>query len=464
VSLLGLVPRAGAQEPPTEWTLSLGAQESNEFSRVFDGVEQEDLILDNVNAQLGVQTRTQRSHLGFFGRVGYDFYRQSDYQDRFTFGGGLAWDYQGQRFGSGLSLSIERNLTAQTLSSLGVLAPGLRTDTINAGWAFNYQKSSRTALYTSLSYDNVKLESDRGIPGSSIVLPQSPFRDAFEPLLGAPDPPTDPDTIELPDPEESILDILATEGFSSPTTHSQWANVGFGVNHRATEHTTWGFDVGGGYRTIDDRIVDLRQGSEGGFRFWTQRTVGQGSLVSASYDFQRTLVLEPAQTIQSLVAGYSYSWPGRDLFLRLSGGASYFQAQPLGDLLTPTVDVLFSAGLSRSTHFSAAYQRQFSQSLGFANTLLIDYGSLSLLQRFGTKVDVTLLVGGSFATNPLIVDSRYDAIQAGGALSFRIVESLQVGTSFYVLETEQSDVIPTEIVETRRKMWTASITYTTSWR
>jgi hypothetical protein len=192
--------------------------------------------------------------------------------------------------------------------------------------------------------------------------------------------------------------------------------------------------------------------------------VGRGSLFGASYELHRTLILDPPNTVQSVVGGYSYSRPRGDLFLRVAGGASYFQADPLGDLLTPTVDVQFSAGLGRSTTFLAAYRRQFSQSLGFGQTLLIDYATVSLTQQFGTKVNLTLLGGGSFGTDPLFEGSRYDAVQAGGTITFDIVESFQVGTSFFLLETEQTNIIATENFETRRNLWTVFARYSTSWR
>jgi hypothetical protein len=462
MSLAGFVPHAGAQEPPTEWTLTLGAQESHEFSAVFNGVEQEGLIQDSVNAQLAMQTRMQRSHLGFFGRVGYNFYRKTDSQDQITFGAGLAWDYHGQRFGSSLSFSIDRGLSPETLSTLGVLAPGVTTDSIDTRWNFNYRTSPRTIVSTSLSYNYIWFESGGAIPGSQIVLPQSPFREQFSPLPDATAPPADPDTIELPNPEQSILNILATEGFSSPTTRSQWANAMFGLSHRTSESTTLGFDLGAGYRTIDDGTQSLGEGSESGFRAWSQHRVGMSSDFSAYYEYHRTLVQEPANTVQSLVGGYSYSRPGRSLALRLHGGASYFQAEPLGDMLTPVVDAMFSAGLSRSTTFAAAYRRQFAQSLGFGSTHLIDYAYVTLTQQFGSKVDASLLAGASLSRDPLIEDSRYDAVQAGATLSYRIAESFQVGTSYSVLE--QTDTSGTEISETRRQLWTVFASFTTHWR
>ena len=108
------------------------------------------------------------------------------------------------------------------------------------------------------------------------------------------------------------------------------------------------------------------------------------------------------------------------------------------------------------------YRRQFSQSLGFGTTLLIDYASLSLSQQFGSKVDLTLLGGGTFGADPLIEGSRYDAVQAGGTLSYRIVDSFQIGTSFFVLTTEQTDFGRPS--ETKRNLASVFVTYTATWR
>ncbi|HJS75310.1 MAG TPA: hypothetical protein VJ921_13555, partial [Vicinamibacteria bacterium] len=49
-----------AQEPPTQWTFSIGARETNEFDRIDDGLPIEDRVMDGVNTSLGLSTRTEK--------------------------------------------------------------------------------------------------------------------------------------------------------------------------------------------------------------------------------------------------------------------------------------------------------------------------------------------------------------------------------------------------------------------
>jgi hypothetical protein len=77
-------------------------------------------------------------------------------------------------------------------------------------------------------------------------------------------------------------------------------------------------------------------------------------------------------------------------------------------------------------------------------------------------VDLTLLVGGTFGTDPLVEGSRYDAAQAGGTLSYRIVESFTVGTSFFVVRTEQAGLGTAS--ETKRNLASVFVTYSATWR
>jgi hypothetical protein len=464
---LGATPAAFAQDPPGEWTLSIGARESNEFSRVFNGVGEEDLILDNVNLGLGYRNRTERSQYGLFGRAGANAYREGDNRDQFNYGAGFSWTHTpSTRFNSTLTFGADRGFQAETLSNLGVLAPGMDSSAAHASWGVQYRSSPRTTLSTSVSYDYVRFESDQPIPGSQIVLGQTPFRDEFPRLFpGRPDD----DEMPLPDAEGGVIDILATEGFLLGASGSHSGTAIFGVSRQLSEYSSFGLDLGGGYRTIDrgdrgDRgdARFLQEGAQGAFRFWAQRRAGRSSTFGTSYEVSRSLILDPATTIQTLSGGYGYSPEGRNVSLRLSGGASYYLAENGVSSITPVADATFAAGLTRTTQFSAMYRRQFSQSLGFGTTLLIDYASASLTQQFGPKIDLTLLGGGSFGTDPLIEDSRYDAVQAGGTLSYKVVESFVVGTSFFVLRTEQSAFFAPS--ETKRNLLSLFVTYTATWR
>jgi hypothetical protein len=457
----GVPPTASSQEPQGEWTLSIGARESNEFSRVFNGIAEEDLILDNVNLGLGYRTRTERSRFGLFGRAGANAYREGDQQDRFNYGAGLSWSYTpSARFDSTLILGADRGFQAETLSNLGVLSPGADSSAAQASWSLQYQTSPRTTLSTSVSYDYIRFESDQPLPGSQIVPGRTPFREEFPRLFPER---LDDDAIALPDPEGGVVDILATEGFLLGTSGSHSGMVIFGVSRQLSQYSSLGFDVGGGYRTIDRGDErSLQEGAQGAFRFWGQRRAGPSSTFLASYEFNRSLILEPATTIQTLSGGYGYSPQGRNISLHFSGGASYYLAENDVSSLTPVVDATFDAGLTRTTHLSALYRRQFSLSQGYGATLLIDYANLSLTQQFGSKVDLTLMGGGSLGSDPLIEASRYDALQAGVTLSYRVVESFVVGTSFFGLRTEQAD--PNRSLETRRNLASVFVTYTATWR
>ncbi len=462
VAVSGVYSPAAAQEPPGEWTLTVGARESNEFSRIENGVkDDQDLILDNVNLGISYSTRTERSQYSLFGRAGANAYRERDDRNQFNYGGGLSWSYTpSARLNSTLSFGADRGFQAETLSNLGVLAPGMDTTSANTFWGLQYMTGPRTRLSTQISYDYVRFESDQPIPGSQIVVGRPPFRDEFGPLF--PDL-RDDDRLPVPNAEGDVLDILATEGFllGPNESHSAFAIVGIG--HQWSEYSSLGFDVGAGYRRVDHQDPGLLQeGAAGAFRVWAQRRLGRSSTMGTSYELDRSLILDPATTIQTLSGGYAYFPQGKSVSLRLSGGASYYTAENGVSSLTPIADVLFGAGLTRSTRFDASYRRQFAQSLGFGSTLLIDYANVSLSQEFGSKVDLTISGGASFGSDPLIEGSRYDAVQAGATLSYDIVRSFQIGASYFWLKTEQAD--PGVPLETERNLASVFVTYTKHWR
>jgi hypothetical protein len=452
---------AGAQDPPGQWSLSIGARESNEFSRTFNGIPQEDLILDNVSLGLSYSSRSERSQYALFGRAGANAYREADDRNDFNYGAGFSWSHTSSaRFTSTLSFGADRGFQAETLSELGVLAPGFDSSAAHASWGFQYKTSPRTSVSARVAYDYLRFDGGQSIPGSQIVAGQPPFRDDFPRLFPGR---RDDDEIPLPDVEGDVIDIIATEGFLYDARGSHSGTAMFGVSRQLSEYSSLGFDLGGGYRTIDTTDPRfLREGANGAFRFWAQRRVGRSSTFGTSYDLSRSLIQVPATTIQSLSGGYGYSPEGENLSLRLSGGVSYYQAENVTSSLTPVADATFAAGLTRTTQFSAAYRRQFSQSLGYGSTLLIDYASVSLSQRFGSKVDLTILGGGSLGEDPLIEGSRYDAMQAGATLSYQVVESFQVGGSYYFLRTE--DAAFGTPSESERNLASVFVTYTATWR
>ncbi len=459
--LAGAASSAFAQEPPGEWSLTVGARESGEFSRVFNGVPEEDLMMDNVNLGFGYRSRTEYSQYGFFGRAGYNNYREAENRNRFNYGGGFSWTRTpSNRFSSTLTIGVDRGFQAETLSNLGVLGPGFDSSAAHASWTLEYQTSPRTAITTGVIYDYMRFESDRPIPGSQIVPGQTPFRDPFRSLFperrGS-------DDLPLPDAEEGVIDILATEGFNLGVSGSHSGTATFGLSRTLTEYSSLGFDLAGGYRTIDRGGVQLQQeGAQSAFRFWAQRRSGASGTFSTFYSLSRSLILDPANTIHTLSGGYNYLPTGRNLSLRFSGGASYYVAENGRTSLVPMVDATFTAALSRTTHLNALYQRQFAQSVGFGRTLLIDYATVGLIQRFGPKVDLSLLGGSSFGSDPLIEGSRYDAVQVGGTLTYRIVPSFAVGGSYYLTRTEQTGLASAS--ETERNLASIFVTYTATWR
>jgi hypothetical protein len=345
------------------------------------------------------------------------------------------------------------------LTELGVLAPGMDSTAAQASWGYQYRTSPQTTLTTGIAYRYIQFESDQAIPGSQIVTPgRTPFRDDFPPLLPEP---SDDDQIEVPDPEGDIVDILATEGFFDPNqSHSGTAM--FGVSRTLSEYSSLGFDLAGGYRTIEAEQEELREGGQGAFRFWAQRRAGQSGTLSTSYDVTRALVRDPATTVQTAFGGYSFSPASRNVFVRASGGVSYYLADSGVSSITPVADLGFGAGITSSLQFNAAYRRQFAQSLGYGNTLLIDYAHARLTQRFGTKVDLTFLAGASFGEDPLVEGSRQDAMQAGATLSYRVTDHFTVGTSLYALRTDYASEGRSS--DTDRKLVSAFVNYTTTWR
>jgi hypothetical protein len=454
-------PGASAQQPQDEWTLSIGARESNEFSREFNGVAEQDLILDNVSLGVGYRTRTERSQYGLFGRAGASAYREGDDRTILNYGAGFSWTYTpSARFTSTLTFGADRGFQAETLSNLGVLAPGTESAAAQASWRFQYRAGPRTTVSTSVAYDYVRFESDAPIPGSQIVRSETPFREDFRSPF--PERPSGED-LPMPDAEGEVLDILATEGFFRGTSGSHSGTAIFGLARQWSEYSTLGFDLGAAYRTIDRGDPRfLQEGAQGAFRFWTQRRAGASSTFGAFYQVNRSLIVDPATTIQTLAGGYAFLPEGSSLTLRVLGGASYYLAENEVSTLTPVVDSQLAAGLTRTTQLNVLYRRQFAESMGYGATLLIDYAYLSLAQRFGPKVELTLSVGGTFGADPQIEGSRYDAAQAGGALSYQVVESFRVGASLFVLRTESRDFGPPS--DSTHNLASVFVTYTTSWR
>lgn len=456
---LGFAELTMAQEPPGAWNLSLGFQESNQYDRLFDGVVQEDQILDSPHATFGYSTRTQRARFGLFGRVGADLYRTGTYSDRLNYGGGFSWDFApSERLHSVLSQNVSRGFMVQTLSELGVLAPNIDTFGANTSWDLEYRTSPRTTLSTSFRYDFAEFDSKQPISGSQFVLSQPLVSGPFLPFSGRRGGGGD---LVIPDAQDAALQILATEGIGVSKTTTQWVTATAGLQHQFTQYSTFGFDILGGYRSIDRNTSSAQEGAEGGFRVWALKNIGAATEATANYTFNRSLALQPAITIQNVMGGLGYFRQGGRIELDAQAGVSHFQAETTKGLLTPTVAARFDASVSRSTRFGSGYQRMFAQSLGFGRTLLLDLVDLSLTQELGNRVTASLLAGGSFASDPLVEASQYDAVRAGGTVTCRIIGGLTAGTSWFTLQTQQD--LGIGLHKTEQKLWSIFMNFSTTW-
>ncbi len=221
----------------------------------------------------------------------------------------------------------------------------------------------------------------------------------------------------------------------------------------------------GGYRVFDSDtspIEDRREGAHAGMRVWTQRRVKPSTSIGSSYQLSRSLVQEPPTTVHNLVGTLQLRAPAEECCGERVRRRRATTKLARFSQVTPVVNASFSADLTTSTRVGAAYRRQFSQSLGFGRTLLIDYANLALTQGLGSRVDLTLRAGASFATDPLLERSGYHVVQAGGTLRWRILDSLSIGTSFFEVRREQT--LQNGVNESTRNLWTVFVSYTARWR
>ncbi len=216
---------------------------------------------------------------------------------------------------------------------------------------------------------------------------------------------------------------------------SQNAYASFGLNHSTGRYTTLGFSINGGYRSIDSTFA--QDGPAGSVQLFIQRALGLASAVSAGYTFQRSFVIDPNTTIQTLFGGWTYSPEDSSVSATLFGGASRYDAEGGPSATQPVANASLAGNLTQSTTASISYRRQFSMPLGFGRSLLIDYANAGITQSFGTRVDASATIGASYGTDPLDEDSQFDTRRAGGELTARIIGGLRFGTSYYHVENEQ---------------------------
>ena len=296
---------ASPQSQQNDWSLFLSLRETRQFDRTSNGVPIEDRIADGASAGLTYSTRTERSTVSLNGRVGANTQREpaTNERDRLTYGAGFSWSYRSSaRSQMRLSQRVSKNIRLDTLSELGVFPRGFDTLTATTTWSYQHQSGPRTSWGTSLGYGYRKFDNARPIDGSQIVLDEDPFGDDVAIPTGVFD---EPENLDLPDGENDVLRILATEGLLDTNTRSHRASASFGMNHSFTQRTSLGVGFGGGYRSIDSN--NARDGTYGSARATIQRTTSVSGAMSIGYTLSRSFVVEPGVVVHTLFAGWSYS-------------------------------------------------------------------------------------------------------------------------------------------------------------
>ena len=444
---------AQTQSGGNNWSVFLTLRHTEAIDRVQNDIATADRIQNGADAGISFATRTQRSNVSFFGRVGANVSEDDRFQNQATYGVGFAWNYRtSSRSNMRLSQAFTKNLRLETLANLGVVPNDFNTTSATTTWSFQQQSGPRTSWSAGMGYQFTELRNLTPIGGSQIVLGEQPFGDEISiPLIDA----TEPAELELPDGEQEILRILATEGLTDRRARSQNAYLSFGLNRSIGRSTTLGFSMNGGYRSIDTRFA--QDGATGRVQLFIQRALGLSSAASVGYTFQRSFVIDPNTTIQSLFVGWTYSPEDSSLSATLFGGASRYDAEGNPGTTQPVANASLAGNLTQSTTTIISYRRQFSMSLGFGRSLLIDYGQAGITQRFGTRVDASATIAASYGSDPLDEDSQLDTRRAGGALTVRIVGGLRLGTSYFYAENEQRTLVSGS--QGSYKNWSLYLTY-----
>ena len=424
---------AQTQSGVNDWSVFLALRHTEELDRIRNDIPVPDRKSDGADVGISFATRTPRSSVGVSGRIGANAYEDDRFQTQVTYGVGFSWNYRASsRSNMRLSQTFNKNLRLETLANLGLVPNDFATTGANTTWSFQQQSGPSTSWSAGLGYQFIELKNLTPIRGSQIVLDEQPFGDEISiPLIDA----TAPTELELPDGEQEILRILATEGLANRSTRSQNAYATFGLNHSIGRHTTVGFSANGGYRTIDSSFA--QDGPAGSVQLFIQRAFTIANAVSASYTVQRSFVIDPNTTIQTLFGGWTYAPEDSSVSATLFGGVSRYNAEGNPSTMQPVANAALAGNLTKSTTANISYRRQFSMPLGFGRSLLIDYANAGITQSFGTRVDASATIGASFGTDPLDEDSQFDTRRAGGSVTARIVGGLRFGTSYYYVENEQ---------------------------
>ena len=253
ILLLMTVAASSARAQGNDWRLFLSLRETRHFDRLQNDVPLEDRINNGATAGLSYSTRTERSTISLNGRVGVNVLREPADQsrDRLNYGAGFAWSYRASaRSQMRLSQRVSKNIRLDTLAELGVLPRNFDTFTATTGWSFQKQTGPRTSWNTSLGYGFREFGNTVPIDGSQIVLDEDPFEDDLAIPIDVFDV-DEEDALDLPDGEDDVLRILATEGLLDTNTRSHRASASFGLSHSFSQKNSLNVGIAGGYRSID---------------------------------------------------------------------------------------------------------------------------------------------------------------------------------------------------------------------
>ena len=199
---------AQTQSGGNNWSVFLTLRHTEAIDCVQNDIATPDRIQNGADAGISFATRTQRSNVSFFGRVGANVSQDDRFQNQATYGVGFAWNYRtSSRSNMRLSQAFNKNLRLETLANLGVVPNDFNTTSATTTWSFQQQSGPRTSWSAGMGYQFTELNNVTPLGGSQIVLDEQPFGDEISiPLIDA----TAPAELELPDGEQEILRILAT--------------------------------------------------------------------------------------------------------------------------------------------------------------------------------------------------------------------------------------------------------------
>ncbi len=178
---------AQTQSGGNNWSVFLTLRHTEELDRVRNDILFPDRVSNGADAGITFATRTRRSNVGFFGRVGANVYLDDLFQNQVTYGAGFSWNYRASsRSNMHLSQAFNKNLRLETLANLGFVPNDFGTTSATTTWSFQQQSGPRTSWSAGLGYQFIELTNLTPIRGSQIVLDEQPFGDEISiPLIDA---------------------------------------------------------------------------------------------------------------------------------------------------------------------------------------------------------------------------------------------------------------------------------------